>query len=256
MWPLFFRKRKRKKAEVEDPLYDADAHFSQLLKNLRQRLTDLLVTRKHGNASIKKNRNWELFKTGKGLFRLDADGLSLMINTVPFLVQAADGKVQGLVRMGEVDLCDAIHESITVSDFVSRVEAPDDLQSQTLYTSMIDQTIVRNTPGRLPAINELLSWEVFDQDQMIVRNSINTLAHVLVHANPKLELLLRSRISSRLQIMLMDELESMANQHNRNLENPHTHQRPLRKFEPALKEFRQSMQTYLNDKKNKHRALR
>lgn len=243
----------RKKAAIEDdPLYNAEEHLGDLLKSIRSRLRKFLLTRSKATGEIKKTKYWALNRTNRGLFRLEAEGLSLMILTRPFLVEAKEegGKIQGLMLMGEVALNEALHRSEHLSDFIAHMDPPIDPADLKIYQSLCGQQTTHQAL-RLPALEEFLRWQPFAQDQMIARHSVNTLAHILIHAAPRLEFGLRNRLSIRLREQIIEELESLRLPGSDPALNPHSQRRGLLEYEAALLEFRTSMRAYLLEEERK-----
>ncbi|MCB1324517.1 MAG: hypothetical protein KDK35_04795 [Leptospiraceae bacterium] len=234
-------RRKPKQTEF-DPVAPPSQRMSELLRELRGRLERFLVTRSRPAGLLKETRDWKLSKTNEGLFRLDADGVSVLITTGSFLVRK-DDRVQGLLRMTETALCWALSTDQKVDGFVAASEPPPQAASMQLYDEL--RGLAKDgARERLPSPEELLRWPPFDVDQMIARNSPNTLVHVLLHAGPQLENFLRGRLSRRLEAVLIEELESLNFPGSNPDLNPHSRRRSLLQFELALAEFRQCMQSY------------
>ncbi|MCB1316592.1 MAG: hypothetical protein KDK27_11590 [Leptospiraceae bacterium] len=242
-WQKIVKKiRRKRKSDAESRGPDLDAQLSELLRTLRSKLQKFLITRS-ANGVIKKSGAFTLTKTNPGLFRLDAENLSVLINTESFLVRGNDNRVQGLLRVSETALCRALQNGKNVREIVQATDAPERPASLEIYQELIEQPS-DSSLDRLPGLHELLEWAVFDLDQMITRNSVNTLAHVLVHASPALEERLRSRLSVRLKATIYQELESLGSPGSNPELNPHSRRLGFLQFETALKEFRTQMLQY------------
>ena len=238
------KKKKTPQPVAEDP----DELLESLLQKAREQLHKILLTRKVENGVVKKAKNWTLSKSNHGLFKLENEKVSLMIYTAPFLMQGKDGRIQGLMHLGEMELNDTMLSAKNLNDFLLKMTPPMGSKDQELYFSLLDRQPEQDTT-RLPAPLEIKDWHVFDQDQMIARNSTNTLAHLLIHAEPEFVELLGRRLSRRLKLVLIEELRNMLSINKTVYINPHSRQRSLRDYEPAILEFRQNMQKYLLEKK-------
>ncbi len=256
---LFSRKKRAPLPDPKEQKKRLDEKIDGLLRKCRKRLEELLITRKVERGSIKKTSTWELFRSNPGLYRIDAPGVSILLHTAPFLIEGAapkqgTKKVQGLLQIKEIELCKAALSSKSLADFLRHAEAPSVSMGQEIYDRLLSGSERQCETERLPSLSELLAWQPFDLDQMLARNTENTLAHVLIQADPKLELLLRSRLSFRLAQIVQEELEALLMEKtDGRFDNPHSKQRPLQDFEAALREFQGSMQAYLHEKqKSRH----
>ncbi len=253
---LFNRRRRRRRATT--PAGELDTRLNERLAAIRAKLDRWLVTRRSEPGPVKKTARWALTKTNQGLYRLEAPGVSVMISTEPFLTRQktkeGDLKITGLLRMSELALSGAVHGAGELATFFQKaepVQGPGRELFVALATPAVNGTIraapeegVETVGERLPEPGDLTRWEPFALDQMIVRNSPNTLAHVLVHADPDLERLLRSRLSEGLKRSLLTELDSLLSVGSDPTLNPHTRVRSLLEFEEALAEFQGRMKSY------------
>jgi hypothetical protein len=262
------RRRNRQTEAGQGP--GPDERLDRVLRQLRERLQKFLVVRSAPPGPIPTGGSYTLTKTSGELFRLEseADGLAILINTRPFLTrhpvagQPGQFQIRGLLRMSEVELCRALSDK-TPGEFLSHAEAPGE-GSLTLFQELLGAPAAdrqararavlldeRSEPvprsgavGVLPQPAELLQWPLFDADQMIARNSPNVLAHVLIHAAPELEAFLRGRCSTRLKLVLIEELERLGSAGSRPEMNPGSRNLGLLQFEDALTEFRRTMSDY------------
>ncbi|MDH5654339.1 MAG: hypothetical protein OEZ34_00390 [Spirochaetia bacterium] len=235
----------RKKPEIIRTREDVDYDLDSLISSLKARLNQFLITRNAPPGEIKATKNWKLSKNSRGLFRLENDSISVLINTEPFLA-VKNGKITGLIRMPEVSLCRLISDHTDVLDFFSMAEP---LRSE--YTSLL-QDFTRTEP-EFPGIDDLEHWEVFDLYQMIARNSPNTLVHVLLHASDQSRKKIQEQLSLRKKEILILEMKSLQSGGSAAGMNPHSRNRPLLEYEDALLEFRRKMRDYLHEKQLKDR---
>ena len=240
---------------VRRPPEDLDDELDTRLLEVRAKLGRWLVTREAKLGLVKQTSRWSLTKTNQGLYRLESTGISVMISTEPFLVRqkTREGgvKISGLLRMSELGLSGAVHEKGEVSTFFQKAE-PVQGAGRELFASMArDEAglVEDDRPGmaaeRAPDPSDLKDWEPFALDQMIVQNSTNTLAHVLVQADDDLERLLRGRLSDGLKRALLTELNSMLSVGGDRALNPHSRVRGLLEFDEALADFRAAMKKFL-----------
>lgn len=217
----------------------ADERLRLALNRVRERLAKLLVTRSRSAGEIKRSPAYTLSKSNPGLYRLEGEGLNVLISTEPFLIEK-DGRVQGLLHMSELALCRAL-EGKEVAEFFRRAEHPGE-HSLNLHRRMSGEGPAGD-PDRLPGLAELSAWPAVDLEQLIARVSPNILAHALAHAPAESEAALCARLSDRRKQQMIEELERLVSPGaNREL-NPHTRVRSLTEFEEALREFRRTMST-------------
>lgn len=242
----FFTSKKRPEV-IADKSISPDERVDKLLSDLRANLNQFLITRRVETGVIKKTSRWSLTKSHPGLFRLEAKGISLLINTAPFLMEK-DGTIQGLLRMNEADICRAIHENEGAEAFVRRSE-PLPGHNHFLRDKISDVDREPDREGESielrQGIDDLCKWSKFDIDQMITKSSPNTLAHLLVHANPETVMIVKKHLSRRLKEIIILELEALHYSGLKPEINPHSRNRSLLDYEKALEEFQKIMQDYL-----------
>lgn len=262
--------RRRKSAPDSDlaPQPGPDERLDQLLGELRRKLDAFLVVRSAPPGELPTAGSYTVTKTNDYLFRLElpakapgSASVSILVNTQPYLTSQKNPegglKIQGLLRMSEVELCRGLQEK-NAGGFLGRAEPPAE-PSLPLFQALLSGANAQSAPDQRspaspggpsipeapPQPSDLLRWSPFDADQMIAHNSPNVLAHVLVHATPELEAFLRGRFSRRLRLLLIDELERLAFPTSRPEMNPGSRNRGLLQYEDALLEFRQGMADYL-----------
>lgn len=235
-WKRWFGRSRGPLAPEEEPAPASDRLHRSVLA-LREKLRTFLVTRSVPSGVLKEGKGWSISRTNVGLFRLDGEGVSVLINTEPFLVEK-DGRLQGLVRMAEADLCRAIQDGRGPGDFFRMAEGLSQQSSEQLR-ARYPEAVAENDV--LPPLGQLLGWSDFDVQQVTARVSPNTLAHVLLHSAPAVESLMMANISQRKMELLISELDALSRPGSRREMNPHTRLRGLTDFEPALREFRLAM---------------
>lgn len=232
-----------KRGGGQRPLPTATERFDRALARCRDRLQKFLVTRSVETGTVKKTARWTMVKSNPGLYRLEGEQCSILINTEPFLVRR-EGKIQGLLRMSESELCRALEEEGGLDGFLRRSE-PLPPHSRKLRDEIFSTgDTVSDGFDDQPGLPDLREWSKFAIDRMITTHSVNTLALVLVSSDPQTESVIRQRLSNRLEETLIGELEALAGEGSRPELNPHSRVRPLFDFEEALTEFRRGMQRY------------
>lgn len=227
----------RKKGPAGPPPVPPTEQLAEAVLRLRNKLKRFLVTRSVESGVVAKHGEFTIRRNNSGLFRLDGPQVSVLINTAPFL-QIKDGQLQGLIRMGEADLCRAIAVGKGAEEYFRHAEALDGSSAAAL-AQVLPAAVGRNEV--LPALTELLQWTDFEIQQLVAISAPNTLAHVLVHAPSEVYDALVRNLSRRKQQLLASELETLGGVGARPELNPHSRLRPLTDFEPALLEFRRSM---------------
>ncbi|MCB1174007.1 MAG: hypothetical protein KDK39_10590 [Leptospiraceae bacterium] len=272
MFERFRRKRKTKPQAVSRS--ELEGQLDQAIQANRTALARLLVTRKAARGSVKKTRQWELSKTNSSLFRIESDQISVLIATAPFLMDplaasladAADNsgaedppgsrcertpkeRIQGLLFSSELNLNRALQSAHSLAEFLQWIDPPADANSLALFEQLGRSSKgPSNTRPLLPPLSGIRQWSGRDLDQMIAKNSINTLAHVLIHADSRSQLVLRDRFSRGLLRLMLEEQQSLSRSFALDWKNPHSRQRPLAEYEAALLEFRQRMQAWLQER--------
>ena len=231
----FLSPRKRMPPRAAPPL---DERLSELLREVRGKLDEFLVTRSAGPGPIRKTGEWSLARSGPGLFKLEFAQGSLLITTRPFLLRK-DGRVQGLLQMSEVALCKAISGGGPISEFLMRSEPPSE-ESRPLFDELTGKVPSGPPPEVLPPMSLAATLNPAGFDQVLVNAGPNVLAHALLHADAALADRIRGRLSDRHRSLLILELESLEGGGDRST-NPHSRVFGLLDFEDALRAFRRAL---------------
>ena len=237
-----FRREREVRAEPEDPSV-LEGKLDRELAALRERVDSFLVTRSVESGLVKKTEGYTLTKNHAGLYRLEAEGCSVLVATEPFLT-LREKRVTGLLVMSETNLCRALEKGRLVGDFLP-YSLP--LHGKSREISRFLRKSGKGESDIEISLEDLSGWEPFDVQQVVARSGLNTLAHVLVHSPPDCERAIRRNISRGLKRMLLLELESLAV----SVSHPHSQVRALLDFEDALREFRSVMKKHLESKKIK-----
>ncbi|MBI38743.1 MAG: hypothetical protein CMF59_04030 [Leptospiraceae bacterium] len=253
----FFQKifaKVRRKRKANPPPTQAQIHqkIIETIQSIRGKLDRFLITRKVESGPVQKAQKWSLHKNHTGLFRLDADGMSILLFTEPFLVKRQE-KVQGLLPISEVALCRAARDK-DPSAFL-RAATPPSGKGYTLYQSLLGE---RSEQEILPAIEDLLSWPNADLHRLIARSRMNIVAHVLVHCTEPIQKLFLSNTSRRYKEMMITELESLLSPGSDPDLNPGSRNLGLLEFETAMHEFQQEMHRFLKEnelRENRRRRM-
>ena len=236
----------KKKPEYIRTPEDVERDFNALLDGLKDKLQKFLITRSVASGEVKSGKDWKLIKNNNGLFRLESDLLSILINTESFLAPK-DGKVTGLIRMSEASLCRVLADNGTAGDFFSLADP-----IRSVYLKYLPGDVRRRDP-EMPGIDDLSGWDFFDVYQMVARNSPDTLVHVLIHASPEAREKIKEQLSVRKKEMLISEMKSPMSGANHPSMNPHSRIRSLLEYEDALLIFRKKMHEYILEKKLRER---
>ncbi|MBU45674.1 MAG: hypothetical protein CMN76_20870 [Spirochaetaceae bacterium] len=235
---LFAKVRRKKKAPPPPSDQQIRSNIEDLISSIQSKLNAFLITRKSESGLVEKSAKWSLHKNHTGLFRLDAEGFSILLFTEPFLVKRQD-KVQGLLPISEVELCRAARQKDPVA-FLRSAQPPSG-KGYSIYESLLGS---RPEGDALPAIDDLLSWPNADLHRLIARCRMNVVAHVLVQSTDAIRKLILSNTSRRYKEMMITELESLKSPGSDPDLNPGSRNLGLLEFEKALEEFRQEMQQF------------
>lgn len=235
---VFARVRRKRKSAPPPTSQQINANIEDLVRSIQSKLNKFLITRKAESGLIEKTQRWSLHKNHTGLFRLDAEGMSILLFTEPFLVRRQE-KVQGLLPISEVELCRAARQKDPMA-FLKAAHPPAG-PSFSIYESLLGRT---QDEEPLPALSDLGHWPAFELHQLISRSRMNVIAHVLVQATPEIRKLLLSNTSRRYREMMITELESLHSPGSDPDLNPGSKNLGLLQFEQAVQEFQQEMQQF------------
>ena len=236
----------KRKSEYVRTAEDVNRDFDGLVAALKEKLDKFLITRSISSGEVKSTKSWKLVKNNNGLFRLESDALSILINTESFLIPK-DGRVTGLIRMSEAALCRVLMDKGPVGDFFSLAEP---IRAE--YLKILPDGIRREEP-EYPGIDDLVGWDIFDLYQMIARNRPDVLTHVLIHASNEVREKIKNQLSIRKKEMLILEMKSLLSGANHPSMNPYSRVKSLLEYEEALVGFRKKMQEYIMEKQLKER---
>ena len=192
------RRNKRDLAGKQAP--DRDELLSRLKQKIdsgKERLERFYITRSVEQGVIRKEKNWSLTRTARGLYRIDSPHISVMIHTSPFLSKK-NGKLTGVIRINETALCRLLHAKKGPLDMIL---ASDDLEPEILRE--VGESVIRDLPERtLPGIHDLVYLEDFDLHRILSLSGSHLVAHLLLNLE---EEVIRTIIS----LQSMGALESL-----------------------------------------------
>ncbi len=232
---LFRRKKKLTKRVLDRA--DLSDRLDMVLRSLRSELKGLLVTRTAPAGEIKKSGDWKLTKTAVGLFRLDSPNSSVLLNTEAFLLRK-DGKINGLVRIREADLCQALQEGSPqkILDYVESVPG----HSRELMSELRGKGATQDRALDADLLTD------FDAGQLITKAGSMLIGRALVPAEGPLEKKIRKNLSVRLIDSIADDLESLLDRRKASRSGDTAGE--ILELESALEQFRAVWSSYLIDK--------
>jgi len=203
-----------KRNKIQPPAVDPRAELKRLQKALsvaRDAYAKLLPGRSAQPGILLRTDEFQLQKTGFGLYRLEARDLTITISTESFLSKK-DGKIQGLLQLSEAALARALRGRSLALFFPDQVgSGAEILQSLMPETHSIGLI----TLMKLPAIQ---------RETWLSQAGPALVAHVLVALPPATIDPICENMSRRFQAMVADELELLSGPAREKLSNPHTHQ--------------------------------
>ncbi|MCB1304556.1 MAG: hypothetical protein KDK37_09770 [Leptospiraceae bacterium] len=241
---VFAKVRRKKRPEPAPTSAELNQSIEEIVKSIASKLDRFLITRKVAQGPIQKSAKWALHKNHTGLFRLDAEGMSILLFTEPFLVRRQD-KIQGLLPISEVDLCRAAQQK-DPSAFLLQAQPPSG-DGFALYESMLEKS--DRDSVELPSMEELRHWNGSDIHRLLSHLRMNVVAHALIHASAEIRSILLSNASRRYREMMILELEALRSPGSDPDLNPNSQNLGLLQFDRALKEFQSEMRTYLRQKR-------
>lgn len=238
------RNANRKTVRLSDE--QINDRLTELLEAAREKLRRFLLTRSVNKGSVKKTDQWSLSKNSEGLYRLESEHCSILINTEPFLIKK-DGKITGLIRMSEIALNHALSRGFP--EFFKRAEyIPEQDLLKELLASIPDKKDQRKSvpeqefgsadhADRRYSIEDFLSFDNATIYQCLIRFRPNEIAHILIHASPETEAKLRQNISRRAKETIIFELESLLSPGAHSDLNPRSKNYSLLEFDRFMIEF-------------------
>ncbi|MBE7438131.1 MAG: hypothetical protein HS115_06705 [Spirochaetales bacterium] len=215
----------RKKSPPPEPA-EPRADFKRLRRAIlqaRESYAKLLPGRSAEKGLLLRTDRFQLQKTGFGLYRLEAQDLSITISTESF-IHNKDGKIQGLVQLSEPALARAIRGRELGLFFPAQVGSGSELL----------RTLLPQSHG--VDLTSLMDLPVIVRETWLSRAGPALVAHVLVgHKAATIDPICEN-MSRRFQAMVADELELLCGPAREKLSNPHSGRFALLENDRALNE--------------------
>lgn len=209
--------------------------FQEELKELKKKLSDFFLTRKVNYGKVVERNYYTLTKTGEELFRLEGKdksgySYSIIISTGSFLTKKNE-TVTGVIQVNEVELNRAIQkEHSSLENFLSEFS----------NLSLSENSLMAVGISK-PKFHwkEILNWETFWKEQIILHLRPNTLAVLLVTLDDDFFKMFSEFATNKQKKIISDELFYLNQGVNNKDSNPNTKNINLQEVHKALHEFQE-----------------
>ncbi|MCB1141824.1 MAG: hypothetical protein H7A24_05765 [Leptospiraceae bacterium] len=208
--------------------------FERELEELRKKLSDFLLTSKVNSGIVVERNGYKLLKNGPNLYKLEGKekegrAFSIAISTGSFL-NVGEEKVTGILQVEEAELNRAIQtDHSQLISFLGKFKTLE-LNDRALE----GLTGIRNRYHW----KEILLWERFWKEQVVIRLSPNCLALLLVIHDDSFKKFFLEVASRKTKKIVYDELFYLNQGVNSEESNPNTKNYDLPSFERAKLDLR------------------
>lgn len=235
----FFKISKAKEIEEDDfTLNKRPKGFETELSQLKQKLSDFLLTGKVTNGIVIERSTYKLTKSSSNLYKFEGEEkegrtYSIAISTGSYLNVLQD-KVTGILQVEEAELNRAIQtEHSSLESFLNKFK---NLQ--------LNEKAIEAITGNKIKFHwkEILLWERFWKEQVLMRLSPNCIAILLVSQDDSFKKFFLEVASRKVKQIVHDELFYLNQGVSSEESNPNTKNYDLPSFDRAYSDFRRSVE--------------
>jgi len=212
--------------------------FETELSQLRQKLSDFLLTGKVNSGIVVDRTTYKLLKNGPNLYKLEGSekegrSYSIAISTGSYLNVSQD-KITGILQVEEAELNRAIQtEHSTLESFLNKFK----------HIQLNEKAIEAITGNRIKFHwKEILLWERFWKEQVLMRLSPNCIAILLVSQDDSFKKYFLEISSKKVKQIVLDELFYLNQGVSSEQSNPNTKNYDLPSFDRAYFDFKRSVE--------------
>ncbi|MCB1176059.1 MAG: hypothetical protein KDK36_00650 [Leptospiraceae bacterium] len=212
--------------------------FQMELKELKQKLSDFLLTNKINSGLVVSRNQYKLLKTGQFLYKLEGKEksgreFSIVISTGNFL-NLKDGKISGILQVTEGELNKAIQSEYgSLEGFLNKFK----------NLELGDKSLEAVTGKKNKfSWKEILLWDRFWQEQLFLRLRPSYVAILIVSLDDSFSNLFLNVTSSKQKKIVDDELFYLNQGVNSEESNPYTKNLNLIYYEEAYKELKEKIE--------------
>ena len=230
--------KNRSTDEDEEEFIKKPKSFETELTQLKQKLSDFLLTSKVSSGIVIERTTYKLIKNGPNLYKFEGNekegkAYSIAISTGNFL-NVSQEKITGVLQVQEAELNRAIQtEHSSLLSFLSKFK---DLE--------LNEKAVEFLTGSKSKFHwkEILLWERFWKEQVLMRLSPNCIAILLVSQDDSFKKFFLDTASKKIRQIVHDELFYLNQGVSSEESNPNTKNYDLPSFDLAYSDFKRSVE--------------
>lgn len=224
--------------EEEDIFVKKPRGFETELSQLKQKLSDFLLTSKVQSGIVIERSTYKLIKNGPNLYKLEGNekegrNYSIAISTGSYL-NVTQEKVTGILQVEEAELNRAIQvEHSTLLSFLGKFKRLE-LNEKALEALTGDRYRFH--------WKEILLWERFWKEQVLIRLSPNCIAILLVSQDDGFKKFFLDTASRKTKQIVHEELFYLNQGVSSEESNPNTKNYDLPSFDRAYSDLRRAIE--------------
>jgi hypothetical protein len=240
MIPLFkkiFSKRNLKEVEKIPKPKKRNRGFEVELKELKEKLSDFLVTQKVQQGLVVNKKNFSLTKNGHALYKLEgvdknSTQFSIMISTGNHLLLTKENKITGLLQVTEAELNRAIrNEHSNLKSILNNFK----------NLNLNDKSLELLQEDKKFNWKEILLWDTYFKEMLLLRLKPNTIALLLVSESDSFQKFFIQNSTKKQKRIIADELFYLNQGVNSEESNPNTKNLNLYNFDEAFSELKKKI---------------
>ncbi len=233
-----FKLKQNKFSDTEDSLLiKRPKGFETELSQLKQKLSDFMLTGKVTNGIVIERTTYKLTKSSSNLYKIEGEekegrNYSIAISTGSYLNVLQD-KITGILQVEEAELNRAIQtEHSSLESFLNKFK---NLQ--------LNEKAIEAITGNKIKFHwkEILLWERFWREQVLMRLSPNCIAILLVSQDDSFKKFFLDVASRKVKQIVHDELFYLNQGVSSEDSNPNTKNYDLPSFDRAYSDFKRSV---------------
>jgi hypothetical protein len=234
-----FKNNENKIDESDDSFFvKKPKSFETELSQLKQKLSDFLLTGKVTSGIVIERSTYKLTKNSSNLYKLEGEEkegrtYSIAISTGSYLNVLQD-KISGILQVEEAELNRAIQtEHSSLESFLNKFK---NLQ--------LNEKAIEAITGNKIKFHwkEILLWERFWKEQVLMRLSPNCIAILLVSQDDSFKKFFLDVASRKVKQIVHDELFYLNQGVSSEDSNPNTKNYDLPSFDRAYSDFKRSVE--------------
>ena len=234
LFKKIFPKRNIDTAEKIPKIKKRNKGFETELKELKEKLSDFLITQKIQQGLVVNKKNFSLTKNGYALYKLDGVDknslpYSIIISTGNHLILNKENKITGLLQVTEAELNRAIrNEHSSLKSLLNNFK----------NLNLNDKSLEVLQEDKKFNWKEILLWDKYFKEMLLLRLKPNTLALLLVSESDSFLKFFIQNSTKKQKRIITDELFYLNQGVNSEESNPNTKNLNLYNFNEAFSELK------------------